>query len=288
MIIDKFTEKAYPESEREPLKYVNDFLISYVEHWDFDCDDGTPYRFVSSTPSDNFKHRYNNRKISNYFKYEDYIKNDEIQSTLSALEIDSEKFWYLLLLLYDFSCGACFEGVYFAETPKEKLTKLIDAVNGNIKNVNKTGEVTFDKATKLTLSIKGKHNIIIDNPYAIVYLMNLCGNDLISNNNFHLRTTTFSVGKEESNSVHIWFFSSLFMEFFKMNPQIKSRRKKGSDVSLSKMLLISRLVYFTKLSVNDSFRDDEQTLKGFIKQYKDYKMDKQQNGYYSDVVGLLH
>jgi len=287
-MIDKFTEKAYPESEKEPLEYVTDFLNSYIEHWDFDSEDGTPYRYLSSTPSDIFKHRYNTRKINNYFKYEDYKKNDEIQDTLSALEIDSEKFWYLLLLLYDFSCGACFEGVHFTDTPKEKLTKLIDAVNGNIKNTDRTGEVTFNKETKLILDIKGQHNVVIDDPYTIAYLMNICSNDINNNNDFHLRITTFSVGKEESNSVHIWYFSSLFIEFFKMNPHIKSRRKKNSDVSLSKMLLISRLVYFTKLSINDSFRTDEQTLKGFIKQYKDYKINKQYNGYYSDIVDLVY
>ena len=38
-------------------------------------------------------------------------------------------------------------------------------------------------------------------------------------------------------------------------------------------LLISKLIYFTKLSKNKNFSEDEFTLKGYIKQYKDKKVE---------------
>ena len=84
----------------------------------------------------------------------------------------------------------------------------------------------------------------------------------------------------------------MFNDFFNLPPydkQFNVRQKKGSITSLSKTLLISRLIHFTKLkskkskksksspndttSKRDKFASDEFTLKGYIKQYKDKKID---------------
>ena len=81
---------------------------------------------------------------------------------------------------------------------------------------------------------------------------------------------------EEKESIQIWLFYKMFNDFFNLEPynkQFNARQKKGSTVSLSKTLLISKLIYFTKLSKNKNFSEDEFTLKGYIKQYKDKKID---------------
>ena len=82
--------------------------------------------------------------------------------------------------------------------------------------------------------------------------------------------------QEEKESVQIWLFYKMFNDFFNLSPYNKLfnvRQKKGSTISLSKTLLISRLIYFTKLSMNKNFSEDEFTLKGYIKQYKDKRID---------------
>jgi len=61
---------------------------------------------------------------------------------------------------------------------------------------------------------------------------------------------------------------SMLKYFFEINPQFSGRAKKGDGVSLNKNLLISQLVYYTRLSTNKNFLADVESLKGFFKQYK--------------------
>lgn len=51
-------------------------------------------------------------------------------------------------------------------------------------------------------------------------------------------------------------------------PDLKAR--KGDTVSYSKMLLISRIIYFCRLTKNESFTVDSSPLKGILKQYGDF------------------
>ena len=74
--------------------------------------------------------------------------------------------------------------------------------------------------------------------------------------------------KEESDSVLIWYFAQLILYFFELNSQYKGRATKGSTISLNKNILISNLIYHTHLSTNKSFLNDDETLKGYLKQYK--------------------
>ena len=88
---------------------------------------------------------------------------------------------------------------------------------------------------------------------------------------------------EEKESVQIWLFYKMFNDFFNLEPYNKLfnvRQKKGSTISLSKTLLISRLIYFTKLSKHSKFSDDEDVLKGYIKQYKDKRIDTANSIYF--------
>ena len=71
------------------------------------------------------------------------------------------------------------------------------------------------------------------------------------------------------------------------NKQFNVRQKKGSTISLSKTLLISRLIYFTKLSKHSKFSDDEDVLKGYIKQYKDKRIDTA-NSYISNKLLIIN
>ena len=94
---------------------------------------------------------------------------------------------------------------------------------------------------------------------------------------------SISTHAEEKESVQIWLFYKMFNDFFNLEPynkQFNVRQKKGSTISLSKTLLISRLIYFTKLSTNKNFSEDEFTLKGYIKQYKDKRIDTANSIYF--------
>lgn len=85
---------------------------------------------------------------------------------------------------------------------------------------------------------------------------------------------------EESDSVLIWYFATLMRYFFELNPQYKGESKKCDGLSLSKNLLISTMVFNLGLSRNPSFRESDETLKGFFKQYKSKKIETLGNLYY--------
>lgn len=50
----------------------------------------------------------------------------------------------------------------------------------------------------------------------------------------------------------------------------KTGRNGAKTVSYSKLLLISRLIYFCRLTRNEAFAVDSSSLKGIIKEYGDY------------------
>ena len=84
--------------------------------------------------------------------------------------------------------------------------------------------------------------------------------------------TEIFIRSEESNSVLIWYFASLMRYFFELNPQYKGESKKCDGLSLSKNMLISTLIYNLGLSRNPSFKESDETIKGFFKQYKNKKI----------------
>lgn len=55
--------------------------------------------------------------------------------------------------------------------------------------------------------------------------------------------------------------------------------KKGTDFSLNKLTLISKLIYHTRLSVNESFLTDDKFLRGYLQRYKKKNLKIQSNIY---------
>ena len=75
------------------------------------------------------------------------------------------------------------------------------------------------------------------------------------------------------DSPFIAYFAKMLLTFFNTQQQIRAKRRTGANHSIKEMELVSRLVYFIKLSRNkETWTDIEnETLKAFLKQYKDYK-----------------
>lgn len=291
-MIDKFDlDKDIPEEE-ELLSYVYSLAeeLGLLTIIDFD-DKNTPYSTPSKENIYQFKSRYNNNELNGSFKYEGYIKNKEIQGILLALGLDSEKFWFLLLFVFDYTNGFCKGGVMHQEDPKEQVDKLTNAIAENIKEFNQFSNFPiFHNEIKLTLSIKGKRNIVIDSPIALNYILKKCypNDDLEKQyiqkfpNGISLYFNDRSTDElnNEPTSIKIYFFAKTFLSFFKFTPQIKGRKKKGNIISFSKYGLISRLVYFTGISDDDKYESDGNLIKGIISNYKNYKIKATNNIYW--------
>jgi hypothetical protein len=235
-----------------------------------------------------FLYRYFDGRIDKSFKQK-FIDNKVVQETITALGYDVDKFWYLLLFVFDYSNGMCINGIVQNKSPKEHLKKISNAVFENLETFDEnTNKISFKSSTKFILEIKGKHKISIDDPTTIYHLAELCLNDLdkitdgslLSQSNTKVKTKNGKIiGETSSYSVHIWYFAKMFHSFFELNPPKKGHAKKGSTISMSKNSLISNLIIITGLSKNESFTISDETLKGFLKQYKGLNLNMA-NGFY--------
>ena len=259
------------------LEYMEQIATLYVP--DIDIDPSTGEKYICGTAAlPFFINRYNQNGLYGHFTYEDYIGNESIQEMLKGLGIDIDKFWILLLFIFDYTCGTCLDGIKATGVGVEQLTKFAKAIADNHKEVNQFG-VSFKKPITISVKLGGKHQLGIDNAIAIGYLAAVIANNLKEIEKhpwMQTQQVRMNTPAEEKESIQIWLFYKMFNDFFKLEPYNKLfnvRQKKGSTVSLSKTLLISQLIYFTKLSKNKNFSEDEFTLKGYIKQYKDKKVE---------------
>ena len=262
--------------EFDEFEYVYDYAYDNFPSVDYDG------MYIDFSKAFIFINRYNNNQIRIGIKYEDYLKDEELQETIDAFGLDKEKFWYLILFILDYSTCFSYNKVPDVLSPKNQLEKLSNEIDNNIDSLNETHlKVTFDKPIKLVLDIKGKRKFVIDDPTTLYVISKLCMN-LVNNTSedSFFNFGTIPIFNEDgtpnietvSNSVHIAYFAKMFITFFDKNPQFKGIKKKGKNGLLNKQLLISKLVYITKLSRSKSFLISDETLKGFLKQYKDLKI----------------
>lgn len=278
--IDKFTLDRYVKEEDDLLEYVEMLGCKCHPEWDFD-DEGN-YVFMGTTVTQEFKKRYNASILEVTYKFEKYIQYEDVQNTLKALNIDREKFWYLLLFVSDYIHGSCLEGAKTKEAPKLLVETLMQQIG---KNIDKDGsKISFIKPMTLTLKIQEEHHSIeIDDPISLAYIHYAynAGKEYFNID----KPTIFDIqgidrkGKAtEPDTVLVAMFYNLLNSFFKLLPKTNKNKiaKAYTTVSLNKTLLISRLVYLTNLSKDERYtgidKKKEKLCPNFIKdQIKSYK-----------------
>ena len=276
--IDKFTLDKYVKEEDDLLEYVKQVAMEF-------CPDVYEGTYILETQAlDIFKDRYNRQVINNEFSYADYKKEASIQGALQGIGIDMNKFWYLVLFVFDYSNGSCLKGLKLYDSPQKELEKFINIVANTYnkdKGINKISGVSFN--TPLTLTLKGgKHPLVITNPNTIFYIACLLEDSLenIEQNSIMNREIASLYKAKELYTARIYLFAKMILYFFETNPEFNNHRApKGSGMNFSKLVLISNLIYFTKLSKTEGYLGDDDTLKKLIKQYKNKEI-KTVNSFY--------
>ena len=218
---------------------------------------------------DNFQERYNKGKIAIRYKYEDYINDKDMQATIIGLGMNPNAFWLLVVFCFDYACDCCYNGRQSKQFPKDTLTELVDMITTNTEKTT-NGKLQLVKDMSLSLKMKGKSlNITSENAIiGIAYALDKCMDEMNNSLTYNEMRGGFYDKFEESDSVLIWFFAKLLLYFFELHPEFKGRATKGSGISLNKHVLISNLIYYTGLTRNEKFLNDDETLKGYLRQYK--------------------
>lgn len=274
MPIERFQIDNYSKDENNLLEYVINVANEFAPDIVID-ENGTPYKIESQAPSI-FKRRYNNGKLNVYFRYEAYIKpssnNESIIDIINALEIDPEKFWYLLLFISDYVSGSTLNTLQCNATPKQEIERLIDFIEQNEESVNRFNGVIPKQEMKLTLHIKGR-TLNISNPNTLSAIAVFCKqalSDVEKDSLLNIGTTTET---DLADTKQIGLFSEMFRCFFNLYPQFTAKRKTGNNTTKSILRLISKLAYLTKLTTNSDYDSDDENLKGIIKLYRKQKTD---------------
>ena len=126
--MEKLKEDCIITDER--LEYMKAIAELYVPNLEAEI-----YKNICTTTAlPIFIKRYNQNKLKEYgkFTYEKYVVNKEIQDTLKGLGIDIDKFWFLLLFIFDYTCGTCIDGMKGYGTGIEQLKEAVQNIHGTI------------------------------------------------------------------------------------------------------------------------------------------------------------
>lgn len=272
----------------KPIDCDNEQLFQYI--YSIIRGKGEPLRLSDGTimfPSmintdpqraiETFEIRYNNNELPTRYTYEKYINDKDLQTVVQGLKLESDAFWLLIMFCFDYALDRC-GGLKFGDNSKDLIEKFIQVAE-SIK------ESDSDKIQLTLKSDKSKITLTSGKALATILKWIKQGYDEVQDKSSLSAFDKSDIRQlflhnEESDSVLIWYFATLMRNFFELNPYYKGESKKCAGLSLSKNLLISTLIFNLGLSRNPSFRESDETLKGFFKQYKNKKIESLGNIYF--------
>ena len=209
-----------------------------------------------------FMNRYNEGKLSKQHLYREYLV--AVKHLLKEIQLDVDKFWFLFLFALDYCESLFYQGITMKDTPLEQLQALADSI------------ANADSETMLLNFKAGKQKASVESPIALRFLTEAIRNHLKNADDATTKSLYIREEKEEAvipkDSPIIAYFAKILLNFFDTQEQVRNKRKEGANHSLKEMELVSLLVYFSRLSDNKSWTDIvNETLKGFLRQYKNYK-----------------
>lgn len=237
-------------SEYKLLRYAHGLAIKVDPEYD-------GWELCGSASFDAFETRYKTYDFP--FSHQDYLNNTDIIDTITGYGLDVELFWYALLYVYFETQWRCVGVVDLQPTTRVQLQQAVDYVRRN-------------KDAEMVLQAKGKKKITIYQQ-SILKLVFDAVDELLKENSDSLDSTALDLkqGKRAySVSVQICHAANLFVELFHMLKlsEVPIPKEQGT-VSYNKLLLISRIIYFMKLTRTKSYLDDENALKAILRDYSE-------------------
>lgn len=233
----------------EPLlEYVVDFANKVFPTYDREG-------FYESNMPDLFGDRYV-KGIIKPIGFDKYLDDKlEIQSTLDAFGLDSNKFWYLCLFLKDYVKGQTTNAIKTNPTHREELSNLLYELNKMNIKIKYDRILSAEKGGELSFKVEGGKKVVITDKTTLIYI-NAAITIFMEKYNKILDKSTLDIKATTSLPLiyQIYLFNKYLSMFLK--PLVA---KKGTIASKDKSFLISKMIYV--LSISDDVK--------FITEYKD-------------------
>ena len=231
----------------------------------------------------NFHNRLKDGAIDLPFKYEALLDNEDIIATLEGYELDAEKFWFALLFIYDVTMDF---GINAADASKTDYDVLLEIEDYLENHPQAYLYLSDDK------ELRKCNRYETNSPLILEELRHFVKRELAKYPEppqLKLWTRgglqdsyTESLGAAQQQVLMYKLFNVLFDTLGL--PDL--RAKKGETVSYSKMLLASRIIYFCRLTTNESFTVDSSSLKGVLKQYGNFNFNQRHPKTYTGGLTL--
>jgi len=231
-----------------------------------------------------FIREYENGEFTYPFTYEAYLKNENVIDTIEGFGLNVEQFWYAVLFIHWLTQIRCVNVIKRKGFAGEQMRKLSEY----LKNVD-----------SITIVAEGKNKLIINDSWVIRDIRESMNKKIAEYQEMGFDidgTYGFNFASKgdhwESSSVQMWFAATRYLKLFE-NLDLPTIRAKDSEVkykkrmvagerislgggnktvSYNKMLLISRLMHFTKMTRTENYLFSDEPLKGIVKQYKSLKI----------------
>ena len=231
-----------------------------------------------------FHSRLKNDTIKPPFTYEAFLDNRDIIATLEGYGLDVEKFWFVLLFIYDITMDFGINAADVSKTDYDVLVEIDDYLEKHPKAVLYLSD---DK------ELRKSERYQTDIPLILVNLRRFVKRELDKYEKQHQLTGVLMVDYFQRNhtaslvpSLQEVLMCKLFKMLFGILRLPDLKAKKGEAVSYNKMLLISRIIYFCRITDNESFAVDSSSLKGVLKQYGDFDFNQRRPKTYAGGLTL--
>lgn len=217
------------------------------------------------------------------FKYEAFLDNKDIITTIEGYELDVEKFWFALLFIYDITKDF---GINAADASKSDYDVLVEIDDYLQNHPQAVLYLSDDKEIRKSYRYETNSPVILLNlrrfikreldKYGEAPQLKVWSVDILQ------RNYTESLGAAQQQVLMYKLFKVLF-DVLGL-PDLRAER--GSIVSYSKLLLISRIIHFCQLSKKEVFLVSDSALKGNIKQYGDFDFNQRRPKSYTGGLNL--
>ncbi len=193
-------------------------------------------------------------KATFFFTKEDYYGNTSLQNSIKAIGLDAEKFWHVILFIHHMAEMENINCKPMKPSRHDNIVDLISALRAD--------------GTDVIIKARGKKPVTIedkDTKHTAAVFLEYCDNLYTKGNNPTYTGREIMLTMADDDQGLNWQMYDEYVAFMKVFSKFcrdanQPTRVKGQNCTRDKDWIISRLLYFTKVTPNKRFWDNRNAI----------------------------